>query len=531
MRSFVISLDEAPEERWREVISAFKPQITRLLAASDELKAFLALGPRAQFACRQLLRTLPAEQQREVRGASKLLGIGEHCGAATQLLYEAAVFAETFEALGGHGHGDDGDDDGGSGRGGGPRARLGCTAVAIDCAECPVHGRTLDWIMPGVDMRKFAALLIDLKFTRGGRVLYSCTSIAGDLGVLTGVRAGAFSVSINFRKPFAGTWTEVPAASASNHSEGVSALEPPSGRLMSLLQLGGVASTCMRGGWPVSFLTRHLLESVDVASYDEALNALAGITPAAAANVAGWVRGGARVIAPCYVMLVGAKVGEGSLITCEGGLRKHVRLLSDEGVLATANCDSYTGCAELPLSSELEAAFTPCTAKDEQLGESLLRRDLALRAVRLLSAAAGSLPPSEADARAALHGLLRTSPIGNEATVHETILCAGRTPHLASCLSSWPRRIQKVNGLFDVCCSEGCESPTWYVDDMRRANTSKHRDDARRGKRRRGGAEPQIVVPPSCYNGSLPKRRGSVYYCEEHCLEEAECSVRSTDDT
>ena len=47
------------------------------------------------------------------------------------------------------------------------------------------HGST-----PGVDTRKFAALLVDLSFTRGGRELYSCTSIAGYLGVLTGVRPG-----------------------------------------------------------------------------------------------------------------------------------------------------------------------------------------------------------------------------------------------------------------------------------------------------------------------------------------------------
>ena len=45
-------------------------------------------------------------------------------------------------------------------------------------------------MMAGVDHRKFAALVIDLSFTRGGRELYACTSIAGYLGVLTGVRAG-----------------------------------------------------------------------------------------------------------------------------------------------------------------------------------------------------------------------------------------------------------------------------------------------------------------------------------------------------
>ena len=69
-------------------------------------------------------------------------------------------------------------------------------------------------MMAGVDHRKFAALVIDLSFTRGGRELYACTSIAGYLGVLTGVRAGAFSLSINFRKPLRGAWTDVPTDDA-----------------------------------------------------------------------------------------------------------------------------------------------------------------------------------------------------------------------------------------------------------------------------------------------------------------------------
>ena len=279
------------------------------------------------------------------------------------------------------------------------------------------HGST-----PGVDTRKFAALLVDLSFTRGGRVLYSCTSIAGYLGVLTGVRAGAFSLSVNFRKPLRGTWTDVPVDAPSNTAEGTSALELPSRcrRLRSLAQLGRLATTALLGGWPVAFLARHLLETCN--TYADALHALAGVTPSAPT---GWARGGgARLLAPCYVMLVGASAGEGSLLTCDGGRTKHLRRLGDEGVLATANCDSHAGCDELPAAAELRAAFTPCTAKDEQQGESLLRRDLALRALRLLTPrSTGSL-----EARPALLALLRACPIGNEETVHESILCAGRAP-------------------------------------------------------------------------------------------------------
>jgi hypothetical protein len=109
--------------------------------------------------------------------------------------------------------------------------------------------------------------------------------------------------------------------------------------------------------------------------------------------------------------------------------------------------------------------------------------------------------------------------------VHESILCAGRAPFLTSSLSPWPARFRKVHGLFDECCAEGCDAPTWYVGDMRRAN----RPAARGGKRKRQAddcEDEHVVVPPSCYNGSLPKRRGSMYYCVAHALRESECALR-----
>ena len=137
-RSFVISLDEPPETRWREVLRTFKSQITAMLVASEDLQAFDDLGPSARFACRQLLLALPEEQRREVRSAAQELGIDLHVAAASQILYEAAVFGEHLEALASA-------EEEGEAEGSGvaaPRTRIGCTAVAIDCSDIPVHART-----------------------------------------------------------------------------------------------------------------------------------------------------------------------------------------------------------------------------------------------------------------------------------------------------------------------------------------------------------------------------------------------------
>ena len=87
-RSFVISLDAPPEVRWREVLRAFKPQITAMLLASEDLQAFDNLGPSARFACRKLLLALPEEQRREVGSAAEELGVDLHVAAASQVLYD-----------------------------------------------------------------------------------------------------------------------------------------------------------------------------------------------------------------------------------------------------------------------------------------------------------------------------------------------------------------------------------------------------------------------------------------------------------
>ena len=94
----------------------------------------------------------------------------------------------------------------------------------------------------------------------------------------------------------------------------------------------------------------------------------------------------------------------------------------------------------------------------------------------------------------------------------------------------------RAEGLLEVCCRPGCGAPTWYIAEMIRANSvprpapsaAAAAADAKGSGagRKRKLEDEQPVVPPSCYNGSLPKRRGSMYYCQCHALDESECSVR-----
>ena len=61
--------------------------------------------------------------------------------------------------------------------------------------EGPLHIRTMDWEMPALQ-----SMTIEVQFIKHGRPLFVCTTWAGYVGVLTGMRYGGYSVSINYRR-------------------------------------------------------------------------------------------------------------------------------------------------------------------------------------------------------------------------------------------------------------------------------------------------------------------------------------------
>ena len=84
-------------------------------------------------------------------------------------------------------------------------------------------------------MPELQPLTIEVDFVRAGRVAFRATTWAGYIGILTGVRPGGFSVSVNYRR------TEV----------------------MNEEPLKAFAKNLQRGlarHWPVSFLVRAALE-------------------------------------------------------------------------------------------------------------------------------------------------------------------------------------------------------------------------------------------------------------------------------
>ena len=180
-------------------------------------------------------------------------------------------------------------------------------------------------------MPELMPLTIEVDFVRGGQVVFSATTWAGYIGILTGVRPGGFSVSVNYRR------SEV-------------ANEQPLKAFAKNLQRG------LACHWPISFLVRAALDSCG--AYEEAVTML---------QTEG-------LIAPTYLTICGVKTREGCVLSrdregCTGGSCVAGRLGSKP--LVQANMDCWR--------SDRSAAGTDDDWQD--ICESRRRRAFALKAL------------------------------------------------------------------------------------------------------------------------------------------------------
>jgi len=142
-----------------------------------------------------------------------------------------------------------------------------CTSSVVKMANGTiVHDRNLDFAFPDV-MRK---ITFEGKFYQGDKYLFTGVMFAGYNGVLTGFKGGAFSISINERKP---SWRT-----------------DPFGLVMNFAFL-------FAGATQPSKLIRDTL--TNCGDYSCAYNQLTTVT----------------VISPCYLIVAGTKDYEGAVIT------------------------------------------------------------------------------------------------------------------------------------------------------------------------------------------------------------------------
>lgn len=261
---YVVDLDAPPAQRWRHVVSDFAEQLPGVTSLANEI-----LGDMGSKAVEPLLAA--AATVGFVQYGDELRGIAEATGLPIGRVVMLQIAYEAFAA---------------------------CTSIVVEGEDGhPLHIRTMDWDMP-----ELQPLTVEVDFMHAGQVVFTATTWAGYVGVLTGLKPGAFSVSVNYRR------TEVGSA------------EP-------LKAFATNLQRAMARHWPISFLVRAAMEQCG--TYQAACTTLEQ----------------SELIAPTYLTICGVSPGEGCILsrdragTTDGSCVE--ARLSDGGPLVQTNIDCW----------------------------------------------------------------------------------------------------------------------------------------------------------------------------------------------
>lgn len=267
---YTIDLDLPPSQRWTQLIARYKPYWATMVKemwrefaelhgdhfdTDDDSSA--AVAPKSKRAKKVKLTAAQIAAAEAARHA-------KHVEFATQLASQMldafrthglGAYAEELEAV-----------SAGSGISIAELVLLnlsyeahgGCTTI-LTPTQCGsvMMGRTLDWQQPALKH-----LTVELSFMRGGRLVYRATSFAGFLGIFTGHKPNAYAVAVNFR-------STDDSANGEDDDDDDDAEEEDEGEEEDVTP---DSDSSPAFSWPVGFLVRHTLESVD--DYDSAIDRL-----------------------------------------------------------------------------------------------------------------------------------------------------------------------------------------------------------------------------------------------------------------
>ena len=157
---YTINLDLPPRERFVEVFKAFESPIKTL---SDGVMSNIGTLEYYFMASLLRLRYLESEREEELAGACEAIDFSYNTAILLNYLYEL---------------------------------QASCTSIVLRQKNGNLlHGRNLDYNFT----KYFYPLTVTLDFVKDGKLLYTTTNMAGSLGIITGMKEGAFSVSIDQR--------------------------------------------------------------------------------------------------------------------------------------------------------------------------------------------------------------------------------------------------------------------------------------------------------------------------------------------
>jgi len=244
-KKFVVNLDLPPQQRWTEIVTTYKGQYGPLIEWINKVipPAFQKL---LDPIFEELDKYIPAPFGDEIRGVGKVLEtVGIDLGKVVLLNLIYDLTAPGFHIR---------PETGGV---------LACTSIVAQTASGQMlHARNLDYSIGGLKN-----ITIQVDFQRNGTTIFSGTHFAGYVGILSGMRPGGWSVTVNERD---------------RDGEG-SVID-------NILHL-------FKGGHSLGFTLRNMLETNK--TFNEALQSATTV----------------HLLAPVYLTMAGVRAGEGAVVT------------------------------------------------------------------------------------------------------------------------------------------------------------------------------------------------------------------------
>ncbi len=156
-----INLDLPPSERWR-FLQNYQPEVDVLIGYYLRDLGDVSFFQDAIDYYKQTC--ISKEYLDEIRCIASFSAYSENEVLITNLYYDALKFV------------------------------FGCTAFCIHASGQTLHARNLDWWTENNALNTHTKLF---HFTRGGQVLYSAVSWIGFVGILSGMKPQAFSITLN----------------------------------------------------------------------------------------------------------------------------------------------------------------------------------------------------------------------------------------------------------------------------------------------------------------------------------------------
>uniref|UniRef100_A0A2P2HY28 ceramidase n=2 Tax=Hirondellea gigas TaxID=1518452 RepID=A0A2P2HY28_9CRUS len=295
---YTINLDLQPEQRWQQLVSDNKKQLLQLVGYVFNLTEELVGHEVFSFLLRNLGKlgsSLPEPYQQEMQGIASASGLSMAEVTLYNIFYELIAF---------------------------------CTSIVVqDNAGRVYHGRNLDFgIFMGWNRSShewsvaelLRPLVVDLTWSSGGETLYSSVNYVGYVGVITAVKKGAFSFSLDQRF----SWN---------------------GGFVGLLEW--ILFDDHQQSW-VAFLSRDVMEHAG--SYEEAKQMLSST----------------RLIAPVYFILAGTQPRQGCVITRYRDGYDTVSLNSSSWFLVQTNYDHWK---QPPIYDDRRTPAVTCLNKGRHL--------------------------------------------------------------------------------------------------------------------------------------------------------------------